>query len=186
MPELVCHPSRSSPSTRLTAPSASQPHPLRCAPPISLICFFCVLVICFRAFSYAVADGALVETMPTMAMRGKVTALAYSPDGTTLAAGDDQCQVMVWKVEDRSRIFPKWTWSRHGAKIACLAWSPDSARVASGSGDNHIFVWKPTEARGYMQIPRAHPEGVVDLAFETNDVLASVGRDAALRKWKLA
>jgi WD40 repeat protein len=123
--------------------------------------------------------------MPTMAMRGKVTALAYSPDGSTLAAGDDQCQVMVWKVEDRSRIFPKWTWSRHGAKIACLAWSPDSTRVASGSGDNHIFVWKPTEARGYMQIPRAHPEGVVDLAFETDDTLASVGRDAALRKWKL-
>jgi WD40 repeat protein len=135
---------------------------------------------------YAIAGGAFTETMPAMTMRGKVTALAYSPDGATLAAGDDQCQVMIWKTEDRSRLLAKWSWGRHGSKIACLSWSPDGTRVASGSGDNHIFLWKPSEARGYLQIPRAHPEGVVDVGFTADDVLASVGRDGALRKWKIA
>ena len=78
-----------------------------------------------------------------------IAALAFSPDGTLLAAGgrsdrDSPCAVRIWNVETKQRIA---TLTGHTASVGSLEFSPDSALLVSASaadsGDpGETIVWK--------------------------------------------
>ena len=73
---------------------------------------------------------------------GKISSLAYSPDGAYLAAGDSYREVRLWdRASGEVKISDFWVF--HQAKVTSLAWSPDSKFLASGSVDSHIYVWNP-------------------------------------------
>lgn len=71
-----------------------------------------------------------------------VIAVAYSPDGSRIASGDDDAIVDVWNAHTGSLYF---TYAGHysiqGAGIGSLAWSPDGSRIASGGIDGTVQVW---------------------------------------------
>ena len=75
------------------------------------------------------------EGCPIVAHTAEVNALAFSPCGQTLATGDDDGEIILWK-------------GRAGAQmqgvaevVHSFAFSADGARMAFGVGDGSINVW---------------------------------------------
>jgi WD40 repeat protein len=66
-----------------------------------------------------------------------VRALAFSPDGTLLASGGDDNQLMLWSLHTLAPIlrYPQQE------TIAALAWSP-SGRFLAGAVGSHILLWQ--------------------------------------------
>jgi WD40 repeat protein len=73
-----------------------------------------------------------------------IQAIAFSPDGTTLASGSRDGQVLFW---DASTGKLKATMWHDGSEVLTVAFSPDGKLLASGSDDGHIKLWQPPDAR---------------------------------------
>lgn len=65
--------------------------------------------------------------------RGTVTSVAFSPDGTYLAAGDSNGKIVLYSIPGGE--VKTTAWAFHTAKIASIAWSPSSTHAVSGSLD---------------------------------------------------
>jgi len=73
-------------------------------------------------------DGdALRPTATLQRHRAPVTAVAFSPDGTSLASTDAAKEALVWSRTTREVTKSKMVF--HSARVQCVAWSPDSTRI---------------------------------------------------------
>jgi WD40 repeat protein len=70
-----------------------------------------------------------------------VAALAFSPDGKTLATGGAHKTVCLWDVTKQQR---RATLSGHEKRIGSLAFSPDGKTLATGSFDKTVRLWDLT------------------------------------------
>ena len=66
----------------------------------------------------------------------KVSSVAFSPDGKTLASGSQNGTIYLWDITAGKR---KETLTGHTYRIASVAFSPDGKTLASGSMD--IRLW---------------------------------------------
>lgn len=70
--------------------------------------------------------------------KGQVSAVAFSPDGNTLATGSWDQTVRLWDMETRQeRANFKWPIG----KIYSLAYAPDGLRIAAGGDLGAVVVW---------------------------------------------
>jgi WD40 repeat protein len=73
-------------------------------------------------------DGdALRPTATLQRHRAPVTAVAFSPDGASLASVDAAKEALVWSRTTREVTKSKMVF--HSARVQCVAWSPDSTRI---------------------------------------------------------
>jgi WD40 repeat protein/serine/threonine protein kinase len=70
-----------------------------------------------------------------------VLSVAWSPDGSTIASGDNDGNVYVWKTTGRKTFF---RYQGHKGPVNAVAWSPDGTRIASASSDGTVHVWQPS------------------------------------------
>jgi RNA polymerase sigma factor (sigma-70 family) len=112
-------------------------------------------------------------------------AVAFSPDGKTLATGDhnDGWQLNTIRLWDVATGAQTKVLQGHTDGILCLAWSPDGKTLASASNDGSIRLWDP--GKGTERHALGGHEGAVRCVTWSHDgkQLASAGADGTVRVW---
>ncbi|KAL6306374.1 WD40 repeat-like protein [Sparassis latifolia] len=129
-------------------------------------------------------DGkTLSETATLEGNKGNVSALAFSPNGSLLAAGDSSGKIVLFDVKERKAITSRWSF--HTARIHSLAWTSDGQHCASGSLDTHVYVWSVQKPMRNIAIKNAGPGGVSAVFWLKDGELASAGADGCVRVWSI-
>ncbi|MGB8852319.1 MAG: protein kinase [Pirellulales bacterium] len=113
---------------------------------------------------------------------GTVVAVAWSPDGKWLAAGDAAGQVRLHRpgVPATPAVV---LGSHQGAAIWSLAVSPDGQRLASAGTDGCVRIWNVSTGGCEAELA-AHESAVYSVAFAPDGAtLASASRDRTARLW---
>jgi WD40 repeat protein len=103
------------------------------------------------------------ERWAAVASRQLITALAFSPDGTTLAsaAGFGESDIRLWDVatgKEISRLNGHTSW------VGSLVFWPDGSKLASSSADQTIRTWD-LASRTCTDVLRGHRQEVWQLAL---------------------
>ncbi len=116
--------------------------------------------------------------------RPMVGAVAFSPDGTILAIGDDECRVRLVDVGSwTERITLPGVFFGNG--VMTLDFSPDGRLLAAGSAffDPRIFVWD-TKTDQRVATLEGHQGFIADVTFSPDGkLLASASGDQTIKLW---
>lgn len=114
---------------------------------------------------------------------GRVTALAFSPDGKTLAAALQDATVAL---RDGVTLGLRFVLRGHLNTAYALAFSPDSSLLASGGNDDQVRLWSVATGKE-LRLLVGHTESVNALVFFPDGKrLASGGSfDETVRIWSL-
>ncbi|CAK9106728.1 Vegetative incompatibility protein HET-E-1 [Durusdinium trenchii] len=107
----------------------------------------------------------------------------WSPDGTTLASGDEEYLVRLWDVASGQslRILRGHTGWVHG-----VAFSPDGGLIASASVDKTVKIWNTTSGE-CLQTLEGHTDVVESVAFSPDGRhIVSGSCDHTLKIWETA
>ena len=116
-----------------------------------------------------VAEGSRLTVDPLVVPEGPVRGVAFSPDGTTLAAGYGGGSsvvggVVLWDVAKQKRLCDGHLPVTEGA-VRGVAFSPEGTTLAAGyrAGiGGGVVLWNMTERKRQVSSPVAVPEGVVE------------------------
>jgi WD40 repeat protein len=118
--------------------------------------------------------------------RGGITALAFSPDGSTLATGSSSGLV---KLTDLPSARVRATFRAHGPGngVTTLAFSPDGALVSTASYlESTVRLWSAVDGESRGQLP-GRTSGVRAMAFSPAvAMLALALEDGAAVLWRIA
>ena len=103
----------------------------------------------------------------------QVNSVAFSPDGTVVAAASDDRTIRRWDPRTGRQLGAPLI--GHTDKVRTVAFSPDGDVLASGSVDRTIILWDPHTGRQLGQPLRGHTDWVNSVAFGSTWLLASTG-----------
>ena len=118
-----------------------------------------------------------------------VSSVAFSPDGPTLASGDEDGNVHIWDLSDPMAepvILPI-----HEEQVMSVAFSPDGGpyegHLASGSIDGTVTLWDLNDRETEPRSHTVHDSGVNAVAFSPDGrTLASGSDDSTVVLWDLS
>ncbi|MEO8955680.1 MAG: serine/threonine-protein kinase [Ktedonobacteraceae bacterium] len=121
---------------------------------------------------------------------GRVTAVAWSPNGKYIASGGDDHTIQIWNALTGSRLLIS---QGHSGGVPAVAWSPDSTLVASASAgpsisggpasDNTVQVWNAATGQSIYAY-HGHSSGITDVAWSPKgDRVASSSSDYTVQVW---
>ena len=99
----------------------------------------------------------------------RVTAVAFSPDGTQVATGSTDGSARVLDVASRAELVRL----RHDGEVTAVAFSPDGTQVATGSADHLARVFDA--ATGAVKARRRHDGEVTAVAFSPDGTQVATG-----------
>ncbi|MFI6237724.1 WD40 repeat domain-containing serine/threonine protein kinase [Micromonospora sp. NPDC050784] len=125
------------------------------------------VVLCFALLAALVLSGHLYTYRQQAAMAAfaddPVSAVAFSPDGTTLASANTATfSITFWNVADHRAVA---VIPGHTKKINVLAFSPDGKTLASGGEDGVVKLWNVATRQNASTLPFGETQRVSDLLF---------------------
>jgi eukaryotic-like serine/threonine-protein kinase len=127
-------------------------------------------------------DGKEVWMATASEQQNRVTALAFSPDGKTLAsaAGYAESDIRLWDIASGKEI---GRLEGHGSYVSSLVFWPDGKKLASSSADQTIRIWD-VASRKCLDVLRGHRQEVWRLALLPDDkTLVSGCKDGTVCFW---
>lgn len=120
------------------------------------------------------ADSVFAEKL------GSILSIAFSPDGQTLATGDTDSIIRLWRVSTGEQVA---TWQGHEDWVRAVRFSPDGQTLASGSEDKTIRLWQISTGQ-CLQIFEGHSSWIRSVVFSPDgSLLASSSDDHSIRIW---
>ena len=83
----------------------------------------------------------------------QVWCCCFSPDGSTILSGSDDCMLKLWRTRDGSLINTlnghtlavkqnHFHFGSHVTQVLCCCFSPDGSTILSGSDDKTLKLWR--------------------------------------------
>ena len=111
---------------------------------------------------------------------GLVNAIAISPDGQLLAAGNSDGSVTLWGMVEYQ---PAHMLKGHTGFVNCVAFSQDGRFLASGAFDHTIRLWDVGSGRSLRQLS-GHTASIFAVAFSPDgETLFSGSEDQTIGVW---
>ncbi|WP_438471304.1 nSTAND1 domain-containing NTPase [Streptomyces asiaticus] len=115
--------------------------------------------------------------------KGDVGAVAFSPDGHTLATGSDDGTVRLW---DPATGRTRRALTSHNGAVRAVAFNPDGHTLATSSADRTVRLWDPATGRT-RRILTGHNGAVRAVAFNPDGrTLATADENGTVRLWDSA
>ncbi|KAI1875183.1 hypothetical protein JX265_004241 [Neoarthrinium moseri] len=111
----------------------------------------------------------------------QISAVAFSRDGSHLAAGNSSGKIFAYKTSDLSIATDRW--SAHTARVTSISWNEAGTHAVSGALDTNVFVWSLAKPGSRVKALNAHKDGVNAVTWLSGDKVASTGGDAAVKIW---
>jgi WD40 repeat protein len=118
-------------------------------------------------------------------VEGSASSLAFSPDGKTLASGEDG-KVVLWDIAARRRRFDPLTGYR--GPVIAIAFSSDGKTLAAADANGTIIIWDVRSHRQLGAPLKAHRGTVNSVAFRADAsmvALATNDKDKGVVIWDL-
>jgi len=111
-----------------------------------------------------------------------VNAVAFSPDGKTLATGSRDITIRLWQVDQPSA--DPIVLHGHESYVNAVAFSPDGKTLASASWDKTIRLWPVDQPSADPIVLHGYESYVNAVAFSPDGkTLASASVDKTIRMW---
>ena len=122
------------------------------------------------------------ELWTAVATKQFLKALAFSPDGKTMAsaAGYTESDIRLWEVATGKQVGKL---EGHGSWVSSLVFIPDGKRLISSSADQTIRIWDAASQK-CLDVLRGHRQEVWRLALlPDGKTLVSGGKDGTVCFW---
>ncbi len=136
-------------------------------------------------FLLRVSDGSCLQTFTGHI--GSVYAVAFAPDGQTLASGSEDDTIKLWQVSDGACLR---TLTGHTFWVSSVAFDENGQILASGSNDHTVKLWDVNQHDANygacLQTLNGYTDEVASVAFAPDGQTLLTGGWEGLALWNLS